>query len=275
MRLISKKAKSLAALLLTLAFGAAVATAAPLEAKITAVTGKVELKQGESWKQLKAGDTLKKGDVISTGFKSSATIKINSSTVEIGALTRITLDELASSSSRDSTKIHLESGSVQADVKHPNSKKVDFSVSTPVATASVRGTKIGVNSRGDAFTSEGSMNYHKTTESDREASVFEDDDNNLETPESTIFTDAKEIGGTAGITVFAGQGASTDAYTMEQGGTRESFASATTVNATGITSLADQETASFTASKGNSGGKASAANDATKGTFLVIDIEFE
>lgn len=273
MRLFSKTSKSFAALLLTLVFGAAIATAAPLEAKIASVTGKVELKQGESWKQLKAGDTLKKGDVISTGFKSSATITINSSTVEIGALTRITLDELATSASRDSTKIHLESGTVQADVKHPNSKKVDFSVSTPVATASVRGTKIGVNSRGDVFTTEGSMNYHKTTAADREASEFEDDEENLETPESTIFTDAKEIGGTSGITVFAGQGASTDSYTMEQSGTRDAFASSTTVNAAGTTSLADQEATPFTASKGNSGTTGTATVEVSKGSVVIIDIE--
>lgn len=121
----------------------AVATVSALDTKVISVTGKVEVQKDGEWVAVKAGDTLEKGAVISTGFKSSANLRIYNSDVTIGALTRVTVSELATSDEQDKTDLFLDSGSVKASVNRVGEKRrVSFNVSSPVATASVRGTII-------------------------------------------------------------------------------------------------------------------------------------
>ncbi|MBP5359186.1 MAG: FecR domain-containing protein [Treponema sp.] len=133
-----------------------IVSAHALDAKVVSVTGKVEVQtNGSAWKTLKAGDKLAKGSVISTGFKSSAKISIDSTTVDLGPLTRITIEKLASNNVKDETSLYLDSGKVKADVKKNGAKKVDFKVSSPVATASVRGTIIVYHAGGLMITEEG------------------------------------------------------------------------------------------------------------------------
>lgn len=70
------------------------------EAVIRSVKGKVECSSdGETWYAAEVNKTLKPGDFISISFKSSAVILINDSIINVKALTRMSIDELAKSSS--------------------------------------------------------------------------------------------------------------------------------------------------------------------------------
>ena len=108
--------------------------------KVLAVKGKVELQKSGQWRPAQNGDALDSGTLISTGFKSELTIKVDGSTIVVQALTRLRLDEIVKKGDVLSSKVYLDMGSIKANVKPAETKKVSFTVRTPVATASVRGT---------------------------------------------------------------------------------------------------------------------------------------
>jgi hypothetical protein len=105
-------------------------------------TGTVEIKQAgaASFTAAKQGDPVAGDTVISTGFKSSATIRVGSSTIVVRHLTRLSFAEISSSQGAEQVNLDLHTGRVRVDVKPPAGTKVDFSVRGPTATASVRGT---------------------------------------------------------------------------------------------------------------------------------------
>jgi hypothetical protein len=78
--------------------------------------------------------------MISTGFKSVALIALENSTLTVRPLTRLSLEELQSAQGNESVSLRLQTGRVRADVNPPAGGKTSFSVHSPVATASVRGT---------------------------------------------------------------------------------------------------------------------------------------
>ena len=112
-----------------------------LNGEVVATTGKVEFqnKQGV-WKALKQGDTVLTGTMISTGFKSEATVKLGESVLTIRPLTRMTLTQLVEKENTVDTELYLEVGNVKAEVNSLNAKTNSFKVRSPVATASMRGT---------------------------------------------------------------------------------------------------------------------------------------
>ncbi len=208
-----RKSNRLIAAVFLLAFS--LASAYALDAKVVSVTGKVEVQtNGSAWKTLKAGDKLAKGAVISTGFKSSAKISIDSTTVDLGPLTRVTIEKLASNSAKDETSLYLDSGKVKADVKKSGAKKVDFKVSSPVATASVRGTIIVYHAGGLMITEEGTgakgpgRDHAEIDTTDQPTGYLPGDgDANALTPTSDINGQRGEIA------VTEGQSSKTDPYT--------------------------------------------------------------
>lgn len=113
-------------------------------ATLKQVTGTVEIKApGKDWAPAKAGAALTKNTVISTGFKSVAIVTLGGSTLTVKPLTRLTLEEIARQEGSEQVKLYLLAGRVRADVKPPAGGKTDFSVKSPTATASVRGTGFG------------------------------------------------------------------------------------------------------------------------------------
>ncbi len=110
------------------------------DAEITAVKGKVEIKRGRSWIKAKKGGKIKKGSLISTGFKSEMTVKIDGSVIVVKALTRLKIEDIAKKNDAVSSEVFVNVGSIKANIKPASTKKVRFKVKTPVATASVRGT---------------------------------------------------------------------------------------------------------------------------------------
>ena len=88
------------------------------EAKVISAKGTVEVQIGSFKKTLKTGDSIPEGSIVATGFKSEARISIGNNIVTLGPASRL---------------------SVQSKSTRKTSKRVDFNISEPVATASVRG----------------------------------------------------------------------------------------------------------------------------------------
>ena len=67
-----------------------------LTATVVSVKGKVEIQEAGMWIDLQKGDVLEKGTVISTGFNSSAVLSVSNSSINLGPLTRVTIENLVS-----------------------------------------------------------------------------------------------------------------------------------------------------------------------------------
>jgi hypothetical protein len=110
-------------------------------ARIQDVRGTVEVKRpGLQWETAKAGQVLDKAALISTGFKSRALVVIGNSTLTVWALTRISLEELMAEQNGEQVTVNLRAGRIRADVRPPVGGTTAFTVRSPTATASVRGT---------------------------------------------------------------------------------------------------------------------------------------
>ena len=108
--------------------------------EVVAIKGKVEVQRDGQWTLAQKGEFLDSGVLVSTGFKSELTLKVDGSTIVVQPLTRLRLDEIVKKGDTLSSKVYLDMGSIKANVKAAETKKVSFTVRTPVATASVRGT---------------------------------------------------------------------------------------------------------------------------------------
>jgi hypothetical protein len=112
------------------------------EAFIREINGVVEVKApGQAaWVPARAGQRLEQAALISTGFRSSALITVGNSTITVRPLTRLTLEELSEREGNEQVSINLRAGRVRADVAPSAGRRTDFTVRSPIATASVRGT---------------------------------------------------------------------------------------------------------------------------------------
>lgn len=120
---------------------ASAAMAATLNATVVEIAGKVEYQlPGKGWKPAKVGDSLPKGTIVSTGFKSTVLLKVGPSTVTVKPITRLSLEEILQSESGTQTQLFLMAGRVKAEVTPQAGSPVEFQVKSPTATASVRGT---------------------------------------------------------------------------------------------------------------------------------------
>lgn len=192
--------------LLTLALSVLTAlSVCALEAKVISVTGQVEQQRGSSWIAVKTGDRLQKGAVISTGFNSEATLDINGTKLKVGALTRMTIEQLADNASKDETQVFIDSGKVQADVSHTENRRNSFKVRSPVATASVRGTNIEMYAFGPFSVLDGMADYGPA-ESLAAEILNSLTESGSQQPYSipNVFTTALAVGGTYGTPVYAG-----------------------------------------------------------------------
>jgi hypothetical protein len=127
---------------------------------ITGMAGTVELKLAgaDAFAQATLGETVALDTIISTGFKSTATITVGSATIIARPLTRLKLAEIAEAQGTETINVNLQAGRVRVDVKPPAGTKANFTVQSPHATASVRGTVLDVDSR-SLWVREGSVHY--------------------------------------------------------------------------------------------------------------------
>jgi hypothetical protein len=111
-------------------------------ARIERISGTVEVKAPGTaeWRAAEAGQELDTAWLISTGFKSAAQVRINNSTITVRALSRLSLEEIAAAENEERVRVNLRAGRIRAEVQPPAGGKTDFTVRSPTATASVRGT---------------------------------------------------------------------------------------------------------------------------------------
>ena len=133
-------------LILSIIFSAFSFSLFAMQARVISTKGKAEVQNGSIWVSLKEGDSLEQGAVIQTGFKSEVVLKIKESTITVAPLSRITLQTLVEreglngAAGKDETAIFLDTGSLKSNVQKSADRRVGFTVRSPVATASVRGT---------------------------------------------------------------------------------------------------------------------------------------
>lgn len=120
----------------------ALAGQAAAQAVFIEVNGKVEILPpgAAEWTAAAAGTTVETRTVISTGFKSSALIQTGSSRILLRPATRLTLEEIAALEEGEEIGLFLRTGRIRADVLPPQGRKTEFTVRSPMAVASVRGT---------------------------------------------------------------------------------------------------------------------------------------
>jgi hypothetical protein len=106
------------------------------------VIAKVEVRRpGETaWQKAEVGMELPLESSISTGFRSMAVLDLGTSEIQVMQLTRMSVEELMEQQDSVSTSLLLDAGKIRADVKTSVTRTHDFTVTSPVATASVRGT---------------------------------------------------------------------------------------------------------------------------------------
>lgn len=124
-------------------------------ATVVSLQGKVEVSRGGKWVELSAKSKVSEGEVISTGFKSQAVIQYQGAMLQLGPLTRVTLEKLAEGSKSDTVSVYLNTGAVRSTVRHSENKRVSYTVRNPVAVASVRGTVYDMMGDGSVYCSEG------------------------------------------------------------------------------------------------------------------------
>ena len=109
---------------------------------IRELTGTVEIQQAGSAAFVAAstGTSVSPNTVISTGFRSTAIIEVGSSVVTVRPLTRLTFAEIRTMNNDENVSMNLQTGRVRVDVNPPAGTRTNFNVSSPSATASVRGT---------------------------------------------------------------------------------------------------------------------------------------
>jgi hypothetical protein len=112
------------------------------QAAFIEIRGDVEVRTAASadWMPAVQGSDIAAGTIISTGFKSTAVISAGSSRLLIRPLTKLTLEEIIQNAGNDEIKLFVQTGRIRADVAPPQSGKTNFTLRSPQATNSVRGT---------------------------------------------------------------------------------------------------------------------------------------
>jgi hypothetical protein len=127
---------------------------------IRELSGTVELKNpgAADYVPAKTGDTVSQKTVISTGFKSSTLVQVGSAVLTVRPLTRLTLTEISAASGAETLNVNLQAGRVRVDVNPPAGTRAAMSVSSPSATASVRGTSFEFDTR-NLYVNHGTVSF--------------------------------------------------------------------------------------------------------------------
>jgi len=127
---------------------------------IRELSGTVEIKRpgASNYVVAKAGDQISQDTVISTAFKSIALIEIGSAVIMVQPLTRLSLTEISASANSETINVNLQTGRVRVDVNPPAGKNASMTVSSPSATASVRGTSFDLSTQ-NIYVQHGSVDF--------------------------------------------------------------------------------------------------------------------
>lgn len=283
--------KKFRAFTLSLIFASISTSVWAFDATVVAVSGKVEKKEGNSWIALNKGDKITQGTVISTGFESNLVFTAKGSTVTVGPLTRLTVEQLVSTPKKDSSQLYIDSGKVSAEVNSAGGKQTGFKVKSPVATASVRGTEFSVNSAGKLVVKKGLVSFTPAESDkpviadDKDEEVAETNSNADETradasvrvPKTTALTSAAEVGDDGGIPVAAGQQSQANGLTGVRSSPQKEKAAASsgTPNNTKAASALEAVSTVSAAAPARTQSTVESVSDRTTRGSLSITIKFE
>jgi hypothetical protein len=116
---------------------------------ITELRGEVGLKPAGAagFTLAKAGDKVAANTIVSTGLKSSAVITVGNAVIQVRPITRLSLSEIASQVNTEKINLNLQAGRVRVEVNPPSGTRTDFTLTSPMAVASVRGTSFEMDTR--------------------------------------------------------------------------------------------------------------------------------
>lgn len=159
--------------------------AEPDKAEVISFTGKAEYQTENGWVPLSQGSFLDQGTVISTGFRSTAVLKIGDSRFTVEPLSRITISKLSESDQNYDTEMNLSTGKLKIDVKAVPGRTTAFTVRSPTATASVRGTSGEFSAAGTLTATTGVWTY---TPQNRTKNINVEAGQSIQTAENGIVT---------------------------------------------------------------------------------------
>ena len=203
-------------LILSLVLTAFAFSSFAMQAVVVSTKGKAEVQNAGTWIALKTGDSLDQGSVIQTGFKSEVVLKIKESTVTVAPLSRITLQTLVEreglngASGKDETTIFLDTGSLKSNVQKSADRRVGFTVRSPVATASVRGTVFAMTKKYKTValaTTNGKVAFWKNTANSEKVLNNSAEGPVGEAPAGNEPADISEVAPVRAIVVSKGEGA--------------------------------------------------------------------
>lgn len=115
-------------------------------AKVVRIEGQVLVKLGDGeWEPATEGGQLRAKDEVGTGPESQAQLEFpDGSVAEIKELSQVQIGTLLAAGDGAKIRLLLRLGEIEAEVPEKAGVKSDFSVNTPISTASVRGTQIRV-----------------------------------------------------------------------------------------------------------------------------------
>ena len=127
---------------------------------ILGINGTVELKYSgtQDYVIAKIGDKLGQDTLISTGSRSSALIEVESTRITVRPLTRLVLAEIEVSDGIETLNMNLQAGRIRLDITVPEGAKASTLVSSPLATASVRGTSFEFDTR-NLYVNQGAVSF--------------------------------------------------------------------------------------------------------------------
>jgi hypothetical protein len=128
-------------LLFAILVSAGIAAQTPT-ATLRELNGRVEVMVPGSadWVLAEPGMRIEGAALVSTGFRSTAILALGNSTITVQPLTRLSLEEIVERQGSEQISVYLRTGRVRAEVRPPVAGKTDFTIRSPIATASVRGT---------------------------------------------------------------------------------------------------------------------------------------
>lgn len=149
-------------------------TAPSIAGVITVLSGDVEYraKGSSGFVTATLGTVVHEGDFVSTSFDSSITLKFPYGQVKAGQTTQLRVDEFLSQANLSKTQLFVKIGSVQAKVKHTAAIRSDFSVLTPTANSSIRGSEMIVTVASDGVTSVYTTEDVSTVQGNRDAEAM-------------------------------------------------------------------------------------------------------
>jgi hypothetical protein len=115
-----------------------------LQAVVVAVEGDVEFRKpdkSKKWSKLAKDSRLDTGDQIQTGLKSKCLLRVGEAIrVLVRSSSFATLTRTYVEKNKIEGEVRLDVGSLFIETQEPRPENVDFKVSTPVGTASIRGS---------------------------------------------------------------------------------------------------------------------------------------